>query len=304
MALLEARWTDPEMPPHPGANVHPRLSIGILLMFVAHSSPIQAQTADDPPTADALANVVLSDAHTFVLRDPETQIPYRLYVALPPGYANDSSRYPVLYMLDADAGFALATQAYRLLRVDSTMPDLLLVGIGYDLSGAARRSQRNRHLTPTRIESDSATGESAAFLKSLVEMIIPAIDSRYRTDPGDRSIFGHSLGGLFVLYALLERPEVFHRYIASSPSLWWDNGVLLRIESQFARHERSLPKRIFMSVGAEEAADMHERFRPFADSLMSRRYRGLELTAVVLPDETHLSAFATAFGRGVRTIYR
>lgn len=281
--------------------MHYGLSIGILLMFVAYCPPIQGQAAD---SADASANVVLSDAHTFVQRDPKTQIPYRLYVALPPGYADGLRRYPVLYMLDADAGFALATQAYRLLRVDSAMPDLLLVGIGYDLSGAARRSQRNRHLTPTRVEADSATGEGAAFLNSLVEVIMPAIDSRYRTDPGDRSIFGHSLGGLFALFALLERPDVFRRYIVSSPSLWWDNGVLLRLESQFARDHRSLPKRVFMSVGAEEAADMHERFRPFADSLMSRQYQGLDLTAVVFPEETHLSVFATAFVRGVRAVYR
>lgn len=273
-------------------------------MLALYCPAVHAQSTTVQTSADSRADVVLSDSHTFVLSDPKTQVRYRLYVALPREYANSSRHYPVLYMLDADAGFAMATQAYRILRVDSTMPDLLLVGIGYDLSGSARRSQRNRDLTPTRSQSDPSTGESAAFLESFAQTIIPAIDSLYRTDPTDRSLFGHSLGGLFVLYTLIERPDVFRRYIASSPSLWWDNGVLLRLESHFARNKRSLPKTVFMSVGAEEPADMHERFQPFADSLRSRRYQGLSMTAIVLPDETHLSAFVTGFVRGVRVVYR
>lgn len=283
-----------------------RYSVSLLyaFTFAAYCLPVHAQTSGTPATAERPPNVVLADAYTFVIRDPKTQVPYRIYVALPQGYANSSRRYRALYVLDADATFALATQAYRLLRVDSAMPDLLLVGIGYDLGGAARRSRRNRDLTPTRVASDTATGESAAFLRSLAEVIIPAIDSLYRTDLIDRAIFGHSLGGLFALYALFERPDLFRRYIVSSPSLWWDDAVVLQLESGFARRERSLPKAVFMSVGSEEPADMREWFQPFADSLTSRQHRDLRFTAVVLPYETHLSAPATAFTRGLRTIYR
>jgi hypothetical protein len=35
----------------------------------------------------AREEVVLADAHTFVLHDPRTQTPYRMYVALSDGYA-------------------------------------------------------------------------------------------------------------------------------------------------------------------------------------------------------------------------
>jgi len=251
------------------------------------------------------APVTLPDAHTFVLPDPGGGDGYRIYVALPRGYDGGSRRYPVLYLLDGDSGFALATQAYRLLRVDEAMPDLLIVGIGYEGAGGERRARRILDLTPTRTASDSAsaTGGSAAFLSFVAEALVPTIDSLYRTDPGDRAIMGHSLGGLFALYALFERPDVFRRYIASSPSLWWDEGVVFRYESLFARGRTSLPKSVFMSVGAEEAADMREPFRPFADSVRARRYPDLAFTAVVLPGETHLTAFATSFQRGLRTVY-
>lgn len=270
----------------------------------ACSPPTHAQAGRAPATMEYPSSVMLADAHTFVIRDPDTQVPYRIYVAFPQGYADGSKRYRALFVLDAEATFALTTQAYRLLRVDGTMPDLLLIGIGYDLDGAARRSRRNQDLTPTRLASDTATGQSAAFLSSLANVIIPAVDSLYRTDRSDRSIFGHSLGALFALYTLFERPDLFRRYIVSSPSLWWDEAVVLRLEQRFAERERNLPKSVFMSVGSEEAADMRAWFQPFADSLASRQYPDLRLTAVVLPDETHLSAPATAFTRGLRTIYR
>jgi hypothetical protein len=79
---------------------------------------------------------------------------------------------------------------------------------------------------------------------------------------------------------------------------------MLSLESRLAGRDGGRSTIVFMSVGAEEATDMHEHFQAFADSLASRRYDGLSLTVVVLPDETHLSAFATAFVRGLRAVYR
>ena len=38
---------------------------------------------------------------------------------------------------------------------------------------------------------------------------------------GRATLFGHSLGGLFVLETLRADPALFARWIAVSPSLWW-----------------------------------------------------------------------------------
>lgn len=51
---------------------------------------------------------------------------------------------------------------------------------------------------------------------------------------GISTLFGSSLGGLFTLYALLERPEAFNAYIAVSPAIWWDRAILLRLETEVA----------------------------------------------------------------------
>jgi uncharacterized protein len=112
---------------------------------------ISAQPARSNTVSTDLRNdIVLPDAHSFLLRDEKTQVNYRIYVALPQGYTPGAKRYPTLYMLDADGTFALATQAYRLLRVDPETPDLVLVGIGYEVAGKERRAQRGRDLTLTR----------------------------------------------------------------------------------------------------------------------------------------------------------
>ncbi|WP_342663098.1 alpha/beta hydrolase-fold protein [Psychroserpens burtonensis] len=55
--------------------------------------------------------------------------------------------------------------------------------------------------------------------------MLPYIDKTYPTEPYKMSI-GHSFGGLFVMDALLEKPELFNSYISIHPSMCWDNKTL------------------------------------------------------------------------------
>jgi pimeloyl-ACP methyl ester carboxylesterase len=38
-----------------------------------------------------------------------------------------------------------------------------------------------------------------------------------------RVLVGHSLGGLFAVYALIRRPDLFTGYVVMEPSLWWND---------------------------------------------------------------------------------
>jgi predicted alpha/beta superfamily hydrolase len=279
------------------------LTLSLVLTLQAAVAPAQGTPPAVAPSAQP-ADVVLANAHSFVLRDPKNQVGYRIYVACPQGYETGSKSYPVVYFLDADNAFALAAQAYRLLRVEGTTPDLVLVGIGYDLTGSARRIRRERDLTPTRLSTNPESGDAGAFLSFLADTVVPAVDARYRTLPTDRALFGHSLGGIFTLYALFERPDVFRRYIASSPSLWWDDAVILKRERQFSRDRMTSVRSVFMSVGSEEPADMHEFFKPFADAMTVRASTGLTFDSAVLSGETHLTSVSAGFLRGLRAVYR
>jgi len=55
---------------------------------------------------------------------------------------------------------------------------------------------------------------------------VPYIDNTYPTEPY-KMLIGHSFGGLFVMDALLDKPELFNSYISIDPSMWWDDKKLL-----------------------------------------------------------------------------
>ena len=81
------------------------------------------------------------------------------------------------------------------------MPEVILV--------AVVNTDRTRDLTPTKIaDRPGETGGADRFLDFFEKELIPAIESRYRTQKF-RVFAGHSLGGLFALHALFTRPELF-----------------------------------------------------------------------------------------------
>lgn len=41
------------------------------------------------------------------------------------------------------------------------------------------------------------------------------------------ALYGHSFGGIFVVYALIAYPGMFDTYLAATPTMIWNNGTLL-----------------------------------------------------------------------------
>ena len=142
------------------------------------------------------------------------------------------------------------------------VPDALIVGIvrsGVEedtREGSAVGAERAFDLTPTRnvdeerryrgeYKRDVRTGGGAAFLRVLIEELIPDIEARYRAN-GDRTLVGYSMGGLFGAYVLFQSPETFKRIVLVSPSLWWDGGVIAKHEQTYAEKHKDLRVRLFM----------------------------------------------------------
>ena len=65
------------------------------------------------------------------------------------------------------------------------------------------------------------------FLEFITSELIPYIDKNYATSK-HRTIIGHSLGGLLVCQALLEKHDFFDHYLAIDPALSFDQGSYLR----------------------------------------------------------------------------
>jgi hypothetical protein len=294
----------------------------LALGWPAHAAT--AQRSPRPAPESEPSPVTLPNTRTHVLRSTINGEDYHIAVALPLGHragsAADTVRYPVLYVLDGGAHLPLLASMFRLTNRSGATGNVILVGVGYYPPGAfprpvpGRTPRRNVDYSPPRHASSAAgAGDTTAlpwparapdFLRVLKDEIIPLIDRTYPTS-ADRGLHGHSLGGLFATYVLFEDPDLFDRYAIVSPSYWWDGGSMFAREAAFRARRTSLPKQIFLGVGALEGPDQVAGMWRMAAALCAGRragaYRGLEIAAEVIPDEHHGSA--VLFGRALRAFY-
>lgn len=187
-----------------------------------------------PRNRDALADVI---THPRISRfeiagsgaEPAT---WRIQLGLPEAPSPEAG-YPVIYMLDGNATFPLAWQAAEA----SGLGPVVLVGVGYEGPHRYNRPRRYYDLTsavpPESMRGDDGaepprTGGRAVFLDFLARDLLPEMERRLPLDSARRTLFGHSLGGLFTLYALFTRPALFRTYVASDPSIWWGWRAILQ----------------------------------------------------------------------------
>jgi predicted alpha/beta superfamily hydrolase len=194
-------------------------------------------------------------------------------VYIPPGYdAEPLRRYPVLYMHDGQNLFDVATSvgsewgvdetAQRLVQAEAIEP-VLIVGV-YNTG-----ERRIDEYTPTRHRGKGHGGKAGLYGRMLVEELKPLIDGQYRTlrDAANTGLAGSSLGGLASLYLGLHYPTTFGKLGIISPSVWWDNRMILR--EVRALGDRP-PLRIWLSTGTGEARGVLPNARRLRDALIRK----------------------------------
>lgn len=172
----------------------------------------------------------------------------QIFVYLPPDYqTNEAKRYPVLYLFDGANSFVVweVDESARLLIEASQIEPLIIVGIEH----GGTWEERTDEYTPTRFKGRGGKGDDTA--RMLVEEVKPFIDREYRTlpDAAHTGLGGASLAGILALHIGLRYPNTFGKIAIMSPSVWWDNGVILRsVKSLTAKPTQ----RIWLDVGSEE----------------------------------------------------
>lgn len=266
--------------------------------------------------------VTMRAATEHVVAAPGIATAFTVAVARPLVPVAEGTKLPAIYVIDADMFFGLAVDTVR---GAQDLPPALVVGIGYDALTSVLdfTRKRTRDLTPT-VDPAAAqrmaermpglgtpeTGGAAAFLDFLVAAVKPLVEGEYGADPGDATLVGDSLGGLFALHTLFTRPGTFQRYVAGSPSLWWDSGAVLADEERYAATHTDLGVRLFLSVGALEQETEEElpfrmvsNYRELERRLRGRAYPSLRLTTHVFEAETHGSVIPATFSRGLRAVF-
>lgn len=179
---------------------------------------------------------------------------YRLFVATPMSPPPPDG-FPVLYALDGNAVFDLLDASAL-----ATVPGLVIAGVGHDTPLRFDPPMRSLDYTPAPDNGgprpdpnrpDRMIGGAASMLDRLCGPLRAQIESGLPVDVGRRTLFGHSLAGLFVLNALLTRPVSFAQFVAASPSIWWGDEMLLDTESN-TRGLRSATHRVLVTLGDSE----------------------------------------------------
>jgi predicted alpha/beta superfamily hydrolase len=273
----------------------------LLAIFALTSPPALPAELDDSKQ--------VTSATQFTIRSEILNEGRTVFVYVPDTYESEAARqkrYPVLYLLDGRAYFdATVGITHHLGSWNSAVqaiPDLIVVAI--------QNTKRTRDMTPTHMAEgvySSGSGGAAAFRSFLESELMPAVDKRFRTSR-ERILVGHSLAGLFVLDTFLEKPALFDAYIASDPSLWWDDNLLARKLS--GRSGTPLGPFVRLYIAQANTPDStpgeHDAHKAGITAFLAALEAAkppVQRSYQYFEDETHLSVPLQAIYRGLRFAY-
>ena len=238
-----------------------------------------ARTVAEPANTVPRANVATRDtAYTIPRSSVETLVTkgardFRIMVSWPEGRAPIAG-WPVMYVLDGNSYFAMATDMLRnqVCRFPCPLEAGVIVAIGYH-----ERNRREFDYTPKappgppemRLDGTPYPvveyGGADEFLDFIETDLKPRIEGRFRIDKSRQTLFGHSYGGLFVLHTLFTRPQAFSTYVASSPSVWWNNRYIEKEEQAFIKKVNTTPlpreTKLLITVGESEQTLLQRELR-------------------------------------------
>jgi predicted alpha/beta superfamily hydrolase len=182
--------------------------------------------------------------------------PYRILISCPEG-PEPPGGLPVIYILDGDAWFGIAVEIARM-REYETLAPALIVAVGYPSHFFFDAGARTFDFTPPNSNTSDPqlegmkVGGAGQFLSFLNETLKPWVRANYKINPSRQALFGHSYGGLFVLYAMFNAPESFDTYLAASPSIWFSEKAVLKGEGEFEANPARGKLRVLVTVGGLE----------------------------------------------------
>ncbi|HEU5292361.1 MAG TPA: alpha/beta hydrolase-fold protein [Cyclobacteriaceae bacterium] len=221
---------------------------------------------------------------------------YLIYINLPDDYEKSTKSYPIFFILDPDVYFIGATNIYKKAVEQNGLEQSIVVGIGY---GHEPKPKRFKDYSPTFQKDYPGSGNSENFRIFIEDILFPFLNKNYRTN-GTRTIYGHSLGGLFACYVLFTKPTMFRNYIISSPSAQWDNGIIFSYEDKYFAKSQTINAKTYFSIGDEK--DGKKEFDKLIDRLKTRKYEGLKIKREDFPTKTHQTVIPHSLTNGISFI--
>jgi len=162
-----------------------------------------------------------------------TDITYQYNVYLPNGYADSNKNHPVIYVTDAQWG---ADERFAHI-VENTKKDIIIVGITQGPEG-----QRT---------TDFLWPGSSHYLEFFSKEFLPLVESQYRINTNNRTLFGHSYGGVLIRHALINEVNtpLFKNFISSDGPFRVKDANYRKLENDAYKKNSLADRKLFLAGG-------------------------------------------------------
>ena len=249
----------------------------LLVNIILLTSCLNSSQPNDP----------IPNYETFTIKSKQVGEDRIINVWIPENYKTSMDSLAVMYM--ADGGIKedfphIANTLAKLIKEKKIKP-IILVGI--------ENTQRKRDLTGfTNVEKDKEiapiVGGSDKFRAFIKEELFSEINRRYKTSRV-KIIIGESAAGLFVMETFFFAPEMFDKYIAFDPSLWWNNHYLVRTAKENLKKFPRDEKRIWFA--GSNATDVWPYTKEIANIFKTENLTNLKWNYSYEPKEEHSTIF-------------
>lgn len=211
-----------------------------------------------------------------------------LLIHTPSDYETSNKKYPVIYVLDGNSHFSHTINASNVLREFERMPESIIVGIPNNLG------TRGRDLA----------SQKDNFKKYIKEEVIPFVNKTYRTNK-IKTLFGHSLGGVFTLNFLATEPEVFDNYIAASPVVQIFNSELQSRFVTFFKEHPTINKSVYFSLteATAEGSVVYNALNKFVDLFKKEAPKTLHWKYDFIENHVHMTTPYVTMYNGLNRVF-
>ena len=279
-----------------------------------------------------MPKAVIENTEVYQLKSDVVGDIFEITVMKPENDSDDP--LPVIYLTDANNSLGTGCDVANLLMLGGEIPPVILVAVGYPLGGDFNNfiKLRTRDFSPslckwqTPMQAELAEinveeivcGGAPKFLNFLTTELREFINSKYNISD-DSTYVGDSMGGLFGVYTLFNKPDSFKRYVIGSPWICWDYPLCFDYEKKYSENNKDLNAIVYMATGGDEhilypnlpdpivplfkEAKTEKYSREMFKLLESRNYPNLNFRGKILDDETHFTMVSSLIGKGLKSVF-
>lgn len=240
-----------------------QLLIGVCLLFT--NCGFSQYRPVDVDTIQIWSELLLENRSVLVFRSPQA--------------SQDDSAH-MIYLIDGEyAGYRVQQMKDRF---GDSLSNWIVVGI--------MNTDRRRDLL-------YANG-AALFLDFITQELISEVEKDFKIKK--RILYGHSFGGSFVVFAMLNKPGYFNGYITSSPTPIMD---LVRKESYLQMDSASKSNTSFyFSCGSLDMKQVQKWSRKLSENLSGVSFNKLDWQYRIFEGKDHYNSDVDALVNGLRSM--